>query len=373
MTGNTLDCLTQRQAPGLKKLRIDNYYEDREFGEEEAIREILGIDSLTISTGISPLCLADFLFEHWATLDCLCLTAELEELRSTGGLGDLPNEDFCNALMKTLDELIHYYERDGETCTPVLRLSVFQMKSIDATLTHLSVLLEGQNLKEPLDISQVLNTHGKSLKSSVWDERPWGKDFFVPSASQEFTLPACEHLQQIANKCPNLVELGISLDWRNLIPNRSSCGWAYNPSVTTNAFRRMTNLRSLNIRNIPFVNPKDMMLPLGELQAGFANSALKTLLCEPYSRENIDTSASWNFTTLAIGAMTYRDIYKGLGCSTCKNEEVYRFLRFQVYKVYRCDFEGHLKPLVVPIESGTYEKTEVAGGDIIIFKPYWLS
>lgn len=135
----------------------------------------------------------------------------------------------------------------------------------------------------------------------------------------------------------------------------------------------MKSLRSLNIRNVPFVNPKDTGLPLEELQAGFANTALKTLLCQPDCRGDMDTSTLRNFATLAIGALTYRDIYNGLGCYTRMNEELYRFLRLQVYKVHRHDFEGHLKPLAIHIESGTYEKTEAAGGDINVFKPYWLN
>lgn len=61
------DGLIQSHVPGLKKLRIDNYNEDRELDEEEETPEILGIDSLTISisTVMSPLWLAHFLFEHW--------------------------------------------------------------------------------------------------------------------------------------------------------------------------------------------------------------------------------------------------------------------------------------------------------------------
>lgn len=83
MTGNTLECLTKRQVPGLKKLRIDNYFDGR---EEEEVPDILGIDTLTIGTGMHSFCLAMSLFENRETLDGLCLTAEPEELRSTGGL-----------------------------------------------------------------------------------------------------------------------------------------------------------------------------------------------------------------------------------------------------------------------------------------------
>lgn len=52
---------------------------------------------------------------------------------STGGIGDLPHEDYCDALMANLGDLNCYDKRNSETGMPVLRLSVFQLKGIDAS------------------------------------------------------------------------------------------------------------------------------------------------------------------------------------------------------------------------------------------------
>lgn len=113
------------------------------------------------------------------------------------------------------------------------------------------------------------------------------------------------------------------------------------------------------------------MLNYEELHASYATSVLKTL--QHYPHENtINPHAHSTLQTLALGALTYRDVYNGLGCYPSKGKDLYKFLRLQVFKVGRYRLDGQERTLAMHIESGTYEKTQAAGGDVNIFKPYWL-
>ncbi|KAL8836962.1 MAG: hypothetical protein Q9176_005963 [Flavoplaca citrina] len=140
---------------------------------------------------------------------------------------------------------------------------------------------------------------------------------------------------------------------------------------TRRAFALFKQLRTLNVRNMPLVDPKNMALPLSEIHAGFANSLVKILLCK---KDALSSSAPQNLKTLALGALTYRDIRNGIGYHTIHNRELYDFLRLKVFRVirnYQVD-DGRPRPAAVLTESGTYEKTEANGGAVNVLKPYWL-
>lgn len=143
--------------------------------------------------------------------------------------------------------------------------------------------------------------------------------------------------------------------------------------MTGVAFKPLKNLQTLNIRNMPLVNPKKMALPLSEIHSSFANSLLKILLCS--DKDILSPSAPQNLKTLALGALTYRDLHNGTGCHTIPNRDLYEFLRLRMYKVvssyYGID-RARPKPLAVLTEIGHYEKTEANGGDVNVLKPYWL-
>ncbi|KAL8832492.1 MAG: hypothetical protein Q9170_004863 [Blastenia crenularia] len=242
-------------------------------------------------------------------------------------------------------------------------------------LTHLSVLLEISEPNRPPDLVSVLAKHGKSLTSLVWDERPGKRESFAIS-TQEYTLPGLGTLSTIAALCPDLVQLGISIDWRELNSADFWGEYVYSLGRMHLPFQPLGKLQTLNIRNMPLVNPKRMPLPLEEVHSAFANTLLKTLVC-PNDRSDglweVDHCALHGVKTIAIGALTYRDLRNGLGCESSLNLQLYEFLRLQIYRIdtgYR--FEGQPKPLAILTESGTYERTEAAGGDVDIFKPYWL-
>ncbi|KAI4194006.1 MAG: hypothetical protein LQ348_002729 [Seirophora lacunosa] len=226
-------------------------------------------------------------------------------------------------------------------------------------LTHLSVLLEGSAPSPSQRFTSVLVAHGKSLRSLVWDERLVRRTWYIPP-QEDIPTPHIQ-LETIAEHCPYLVELGILVDWRAFTTMYKG-GFA---------FRKMKQLRTLNIRNMPYIDPKATMLNYEELHASYATSVLKIL--QHYPHENtIDPRVLSTLQTLALGALTYRDVYNGLGCYDCKGEDLYKFLRLQVFKVGRYRLDGQERTLAMHIESGTYEKTQAAGGDVNIFKPYWL-
>ncbi|KAI4117080.1 MAG: hypothetical protein LQ345_002600 [Seirophora villosa] len=236
-------------------------------------------------------------------------------------------------------------------------------------LTHLSVLLEGTALSPAHEVTWVLIAHGKSLRSLVWDERLVRRTWYIPPR-EDIPTPHIQ-LETIAEYCPYLVELGILMDWRAFTTVSKGGGGSHDRQSTRFAFRKMKHLRTLNIRNMPYINPKATMLNYEELHASYATSVLKTLQHYPHE-DTINLRAHSTLQTLALGALTYRDVYNGLGCYPGKEKDLYKFLRLQVFKVGRYRLDGQERTLAMHIESGTYEKTQAAGGDVNIFKPYWL-
>ncbi|KAL8955101.1 MAG: hypothetical protein Q9193_006910 [Seirophora villosa] len=236
-------------------------------------------------------------------------------------------------------------------------------------LTHLSVLLEGTVPSSAQRFTPVFVAHGKSLRSLVWDERLVRRTSYIPPG-EDVPTPHIQ-LETIAEHCPYLVELGILVDWRAFSTMYKRGRGPPNRQSTIFAFQKMKQLRTLNLRNMPYIDPKATMLNYEELHASYATSVLKTL--QHYPHENtIDPRVLSKLQTLALGALTYRDVYNGLGCHDCKGEDLYKFLRLQVFKVGRYRLDGQERTLAMHIESGTYEKTQAAGGDVNIFKPYWL-
>lgn len=138
----------------------------------------------------------------------------------------------------------------------------------------------------------------------------------------------------------------------------------------------MKGLRTLNIRNMPPLDPKKSKLPLEEMQAAYANSLLQRLdngeFWDPQSnRMSPEVLAP---RTLALGSSTYRVVHIGIGSEyEDSNAALHRFLRLQIYKVESWyQIGGQRTRLATLSETGTYAMTEAEGGDVEILKPYWL-
>ncbi|KAL9633501.1 MAG: hypothetical protein Q9204_003369 [Flavoplaca sp. TL-2023a] len=239
-------------------------------------------------------------------------------------------------------------------------------------LTHLSVLLEDVSRSHANHLDPMLAVHGQSLRSLVWDERSGRRDSFT--TSEPLSAASYQLIGRITAHCPYLIELGVSMDWRDFTQKDSFIPNDYNRNLTSTAFARLKALRTLNIRTMPFVNAKKMALPLSEIQASFANSLLTIISCKNGREDVLSRSPPRNLETLALGALTYRDIRNGLGCHGVKDGELYQFLRLKVYRViHNHQVDGKSpKPLAILAETGTYEKTEANGGAVNVLKPYWL-
>ncbi len=76
-------------------------------------------------------------------------------------------------------------------------------------LEKLHILLEG-GLKR-LELESILNVHGKSLQSLIWDETRGPR--ISPDHDQILVRGGTGHLGVISRLCPSLISLGIALDW----------------------------------------------------------------------------------------------------------------------------------------------------------------
>ncbi|KAL8875823.1 MAG: hypothetical protein Q9192_008983, partial [Flavoplaca navasiana] len=274
------------KSSGIKKLRIDEFWDDLPAGHEAFFE---GLESLTIksiSFNVDSLCY--LIREHPDTIRSLCLGAEPDVLRAY----HQSSSDTYLRRQQYVDQLVDNLEDDGEeilinpwlklkelhligldvrkivepahkifrlqtltsmtleTCPGLecalqllatskdesgsflrstLRLESFSLRyeasnqrfrtrlfdflSAIRGLTHLSVLLESYDRSHPTELKPMLAVHGPSLRSLVWDERSGKRDSFGPS--EPVFEPSHHLIGVITAHCPYLVELGISMDWRN--------------------------------------------------------------------------------------------------------------------------------------------------------------
>ncbi|KAL8652910.1 MAG: hypothetical protein Q9226_004073 [Calogaya cf. arnoldii] len=231
-------------------------------------------------------------------------------------------------------------------------------------LTNLSVLLQANdNQLPPDDFKTILDWHGQDLRSLVWDERPMRIDH------GSFTLPY-SRIEDIQELCPNLVELGIPMDW-SLFTDTDYDPYCLRHGERGAAKERlsmMRKLRTLNIRNMPLV-PARLGFQEARSHSTYAESVLDVIL--DYSN---DTWPPPPLDTLVLGSFTYRDHQNGLGCYEIKDVGTYKYRQPHVYRIDReYHHEGRRKPLAILHETGTYEETEAAGGSVEVLKPYWLA
>ncbi|KAL8760299.1 MAG: hypothetical protein Q9199_000081 [Rusavskia elegans] len=231
-------------------------------------------------------------------------------------------------------------------------------------LTNLSILLQANERPQDFrdrNFGNVLLTHGKSLRTLLWEERIGCRESYVERLNA--TFPSPEGLIEIAQSCNNLVELSIPIDWRIF----SSTNVPLNHVRARTALQSLTQLQTLNIRNMPSFDPTAMRLPVDRAFKGFVDSAIAALIISRHVNDSMPLD------TLALGAMTYRDVRNGLGLMNIHEKDLYEFLRPHIYAVdRRYQFEGKPQPLAILREVGTYEKTEAAGHCVEVLKPYWL-
>ena len=163
---------------------------------------ILRLESLSL-IGLDFHTFADGLVD----LDCLGMLT----LESCWGLEDALTLLFGSKSALGLHTLVIRHERAGVEFIRVFEKFLLSLRP----LTHLHVLLESRyDLRSRL--GKILQVHGKSLRSLIWDER-LGPTCSSSTNNHSFYTP---HLEIVARYCPGLKALGISFDWVDI----TECG-----------------------------------------------------------------------------------------------------------------------------------------------------
>lgn len=153
---------------------------------------------------VSKLFKADFTILNWQSLTSLTL----ESCRGIEHAFEFFAENF-NLSSSSSHMRLKLFSIRHDSCDQDFRNQLVKFLVSIPGLINLSVLLE---TKRPLeDFEKVMSRHGKSLKTLLWDERKRRQDASFPLRR---TNPlSYHHVDTIARCCPNLTELGLSLDW----------------------------------------------------------------------------------------------------------------------------------------------------------------
>lgn len=126
-------------------------------------------------------------------------------------------------------------------------------------LEHLHVLLEGSS--DPPEWGPVFDEHGPTLKTLVWDHRK--KSRSLPRTDVDMQGKNFIFLANICCKCPQLIGLGLTLDWalftsnsdhRDVVRPLHSNVYAHSKALQVRSFlSHIEKLETLNIRNMPEV------------------------------------------------------------------------------------------------------------------------
>lgn len=177
--------------------------------------DVANIPLLTLTTldfkglNVRKLIRPRFLFQDWGLLKSLTLEScyEVEQ-----ALDDFAYERNKQGLPLASDLRLHSFHIRHESSSQPFRTRLLGFLSSFRGLVNLSVLLETSD--KPLGFEDILVSHGESLKTLVWEERTGRRETFIPPKG--YKLPPTKQLREIAQHCPNLVELGVLLDWSNL-------------------------------------------------------------------------------------------------------------------------------------------------------------
>ena len=237
-------------------------------------------------------------------------------------------------------------------------------------LTHLHVLLEG-HCDYNVNFRKILQVHGKSLQSLLWDERAGPRRDV--SEDNVFSLDH-EDLEMIAGHCPGLKALGISLDWVAITgPGdyhkkvKVVLGLCYRLHADlcqiASSFSRLSHLQTLNIRNQPVATTSNTWLPYDYMMEGLATMLLNIVT------KNARTTLA--LKTVAIGAPTYGSVMVGMNHYTPSSTS--DFFQLRIYHVnYGCHYRDSLSPKLHLIARGTPADAWGNAENLNIFKLYWL-
>ena len=226
-------------------------------------------------------------------------------------------------------------------------------------LIHLRVLID--NALTDQDLEPILDIHGKTLKTLVWDERSGPRTRLAASTSLFATRFG--NLEVVSQKCPSLTILGIALDWEAISrPGRQ----VTQQSIMLNGYQasmclgKMPRLEVLNIRNLPQIKGMPTT-PMDYYVKGLAAMV-------------VDIANEWQISTLktiAIGAPFYRDIY--IGTRHVIHNPVSDLLRLRVYSIdYNYLSPSSPSPVLSQTITGACYSSEEELYPTDLLYDYWL-
>ena len=250
-------------------------------------------------------------------------------------------------------------------------------------LHHLYILLD-ESWRLP-DVGVITENHGSTLRTLVIDaRRETQNNPFIPTAVRfgDNGNPASA-FTKIVDRCPELVELGIAINWEILDEVRSykTGSLIFIRSETqmrlqVGTLYRCRRLRTLNIRNPPV--PVKQLVGVTEDTRVYERQALDLLECM-MNRQIVDTKcpndiARPRLDTLAIGASTYKTIYADTALTGPDQAQRRWLLEPKYYCVeYLCNVHREWTPVLTRIGRGSPVGLQYYTNHTRILEPYWIN
>ncbi|KAF6228965.1 hypothetical protein HO133_007077 [Letharia lupina] len=223
-------------------------------------------------------------------------------------------------------------------------------------LTNLHVLLEGCYERD-IEMGKVLKLHGKCLRSLVWQQRTRPRSNMLADTS--LFPDDYEELKLVAKYCTGLKALGISLDWADIARSEDS------HEEIASSFSQLSQLQTLNIRNLPAASTSRTWLPTDYMMEGLATMLLNIVT----NKTRIEQGPV--LKTLAIGASTYGSVRGAM--SHYSPNSASTFLQLRIYHVnYDCRYRDLISPKLHLIARGTAADAWGNAENLDIFALYWL-
>ncbi|KAL8786298.1 MAG: hypothetical protein Q9195_008258 [Heterodermia aff. obscurata] len=234
-------------------------------------------------------------------------------------------------------------------------------------LTALSILLDGP-FPDALEIEQIMEVHAPSLRTCIMDLRE-GERIAIDESRTAWRK---QYSVDIIERCPNLVELGISIDWEILDLGSTDCS-----SFLGKMKSCLPKLGTLNIRNMPEIDDLLPHINTDTQVKGIALSWVDEMIAAGLSDGVDGTNDSGEglpppINVLAFGNLRHTDVWSD---STYSNSAPWKdFTTLRTFAVDYCkNSMGDFAPVLTQVTWGPTCGIPDQYEDISILQPYWLS
>ena len=247
-------------------------------------------------------------------------------------------------------------------------------------LTALSILLNGSS-PDALDLAKIMKVHAISLRVCIVDLRDYDRIATVDSRSgwrRQYSL-------DIIELCPNLVELGISVDWHTLNLGsrdgqlvRELVIYFLMSVLLLTLLQFLGQLKAclpklhiLNIRDMPKMDGLIIDILTSSQIKGIALSWLDEMIAaglpgRSHGANGIGNGLPPPIKVLAFGCLRYADVW-----SDSSYAEVFPPAYFTMLRTFAVDYFktslGHFAPVLTQVTWGPE-----CGLPFDVLRPYWL-